>query len=205
VAREDQEPGVFQFWLAHVAIPLRAGRALRGLTQKAPQDGRPEAAGPEGVPFLPSREAVAEPFAPLGEGTDPDAALGWTVFRRAVERIAAATREAGAELVIFDIGYPTAFSAAIEGLAGEVGARYSDAGRAALAAAQGGADVYLARDGHWSPAGCDLVARRLATAVAGAPMTAPASIRSRARSFYGTSTFRHPTGLTIMEAARAAA
>ncbi len=165
LARADQEPGVFQFWLARVAIPLRAGRAVRGLMQAAPPDGRPAAAGPEGVLFLPSREAIAEPFAPLVEGADPDAALGWTVLRRAVAQIAAATREAGAELVIFDIGYPAAFSAAVEGLAGEVGARYADAGRAALVAAQGGADVYLARDGHWSPTGCDLVARRLAAAV----------------------------------------
>jgi hypothetical protein len=166
LARADQEPGVFQFWLAHVAIPLRAGRAVRGLMQGAPPDERPAAAGSEEAPFLPSRAAIAEAFAPLVEDADPDAALGWTVLRRAVGQIAAATREAGAEPVIFDIGYPAAFSAAVEGLAGEVEARYADAGRAALKAAQGGADVYLARDGHWSPTGCDLVARRLAAAVA---------------------------------------
>ena len=166
LAREDQEPGVFQFWLAHVAIPLRTGRALRGLTQRTPSDGGSAAAEPEAARFLPSREDIAEPFAPLVVGADPDAALGWTVLRRAVAQIAAATRVAGAEVVIFDLGYPAAFSAAMEGLAGEVGARYSDAGRAALRAAQDGADVYLVRDGHWSPTGCDLVARRLAAALA---------------------------------------
>lgn len=165
VARADQEPGVFQFWLARVAIPLRAGRALRGLTQGSAPDDRPASAEGEGARFLPSREAIAEPFAPIAGRGDPDAALGWTVLRRAVGQISAAAQGAGADLVIFDIGYPSAFSAAVEGLAGEVRARYVDAGRAALAEAQGGADIYLARDGHWSPAGCDVVARRLAAAV----------------------------------------
>jgi hypothetical protein len=166
IARADQEPGLFQFWLARVAIPLRTGRALRGLMQPAPQAQGADAAPAEEARFLPSREAIAEPFAPLAPGADPDVTLGWTVLRRAVGQIAAAAGGAGAELVVFDLGYPTAFSAAVEALAAEVGARYSDAGRAALAAAQGGADLYLARDGHWSPAGCEQVARRLAAAVA---------------------------------------
>jgi hypothetical protein len=169
LARPDQEPGVFQYWLAHVAIPLRAARALHGLTHRAP----PPAAGPAiaqagDARFLPSREYVSAPFVPLAEGSDPDTRLGWTVFRRAVAEIAQLARTAGAEVVVFDNGYPAAFSAAVEDVAREAGARYSDAGRVVLAAAQGGADLYLARDGHWSPAGCDAVAVRLSAQLSGA-------------------------------------
>ena len=84
------------------------------------------------------------------------------MFRHAIAQIAQEAERMGAQVVLFDIGYPTAFSAAVEDVAREVGVHYSDAGRAVLDAAQKGADVYLPRDGHWSPAGCDAVARRLA-------------------------------------------
>jgi hypothetical protein len=85
------------------------------------------------------------------------------VFRHAIAQIAQEAEGIGARVVLFDIGYPTAFSAAVEDVSREVGVRYSDAGRAVLERARNGADVYLPRDGHWSPAGCDAVARRLAT------------------------------------------
>jgi hypothetical protein len=166
-ARADREAGVFEYWLTHVALPLRAARLLRGLTQSAPaamEPGRPEGGDRR---FVPSAETMAEPFAPLAAGADPDAVLGWAVFRRAVTRIAREAEAMGARLVLFDIGYPRAFSEAVEGVAGEAGALYSDAGRVALRSALEGGDVYLPRDGHWSPAGCDAVARRLAEWVNG--------------------------------------
>jgi hypothetical protein len=167
-ARPELEEGVFQFWLTHVAIPLRAARLLRGLVQPAPPAVGTAGSDGDDRRFVPSPETMAEGFAPLGEGADPDAALGWAVFRRAAAEIAREAGAAGARVVLFDIGYPRSFSAAVEGVAREAGAAYSDAGRVALQAALEGADVYLPRDGHWSPAGCDVVARRLAASVGGA-------------------------------------
>jgi hypothetical protein len=72
--------------------------------------------------------------------------------------------DAGARLVLFDLGYPREFSAAVEALAGALEVRYSPAGRVALERARAGDEVYLADDGHWSPLGSQVVARELAGA-----------------------------------------
>jgi hypothetical protein len=165
LARADDESGVFQYWLDHAAIPLRAARVVRGVMHPAEAAFAPAVAPRDDARFLPAAEYVAEPFAPLAAGGSPDAKRGWRVFRRAIAQIQRECERIGARLVLFDIGYPTAFSAAVEALAREAGARYSDAGRVVLAAARGGEDVYLPHDGHWSPAGCDAVARRLAVEV----------------------------------------
>jgi len=162
LARTDDESRVFQYWLVHVAIPLRAARVLRGAMHPAEPAFAPAVAPNDDARFLPSPEYLAEPFAPLAAGANPDTRLGWRVFRHAIAQIAQEAERMGAQVVLFDIGYPTAFSAAVEDVAREVGVHYSDVGRAVLDAAQKGADVYLPRDGHWSPAGCDAVARRLA-------------------------------------------
>ena len=161
-ARTDAESAVFQYWLFHVAIPLRAARVLRGVLHRSEPGAGPVMAANDDERFVPSPEYVAEPFDPLAPGADPAATLGWRALRRAIAEIQRESARIGARVVVFDIGYPTAFSAAIEGIAREVGARYSDAGRAVLARAQRGEDVYLRRDGHWSPAGGDAVARGLA-------------------------------------------
>jgi hypothetical protein len=68
----------------------------------------------------------------------------------------------GARVVLFDIGYPTAFSQAIEGLARDEGVAYSPAGRVVLAKALAGEEMYLRGDGHWTPAGAEAMARELA-------------------------------------------
>ena len=162
LARTDDESRVFQYWLVHAAIPLRAARVLRGVMHPAEPAFGGAIAANDDARFLPSPEYVAEPFTPLAAGASPDTRLGWRVFRRAIEQITREAAQIDARVVLFDIGYPTAFSAAVEDVAREVGARYSDAGRAVLDEARKGADVYLPRDGHWSPAGCDAVARRLA-------------------------------------------
>jgi hypothetical protein len=65
-------------------------------------------------------------------------------------------------VVLFDLGYPTAFSKAHEALAQELGIAYNPAGRVVLEQARAGAPVYLANDGHWSPEGSRVVARELA-------------------------------------------
>jgi SGNH hydrolase-like domain, acetyltransferase AlgX len=161
LARAGDESRIFQYWLFHVAIPLRAARVLRGVLHPAEPGLGPAVAANDDAHFVPSPEYVAEPFAPLAPGADAGTKLGWSALRRAIVEIAHESQRIGARLVVFDIGYPTAFSAAIEGVAGEVGARYSDVGRTVLARARRGEDVYLRRDGHWSPAGADAVARGL--------------------------------------------
>ena len=59
----------------------------------------------------------------------------------------------------------SAFSAAIRSLADRLGVTYVAAGQVALERALAGEETYLANDGHWSPHGCDFVARELATAL----------------------------------------
>jgi hypothetical protein len=65
-------------------------------------------------------------------------------------------------VVLFDIGYPAAFSRAIEDLAREEGLDYNPAGRAVLARAMAGEEMYLRGDGHWTPAGSEAMALELA-------------------------------------------
>ena len=137
---------VFDFWLRHVALPLATARALRAAV------GSANVREPDG----------GEGDGPLPPVTVADSPPGWAVLRQAVREIGREAREAGARLVVFDLGYPAAFTAALEAMAGEAGGRYSDAGRVAATRALAGADVYLRRDGHWSPAGSDIVARALA-------------------------------------------
>jgi hypothetical protein len=64
-------------------------------------------------------------------------------------------------VLIFDVGYPKAFSAAVEAVAQQVGAEYSPAGRVVLEAALRQRPMYLPGDGHWTPEGNDLVAAEL--------------------------------------------
>src|SRR5262249_4798990 len=52
-----------------------------------------------------------------------------------------------------------------KGVADRLGVTYVPAGQAALARALAGEETYLANDGHWSPHGCDVVARELTTAL----------------------------------------
>ena len=94
------------------------------------------------------------------EASDVDR-IEWSVHRRAVAVIHSLAREAGARVVLFDIGYPKAFSEAVEGLAREEGVSYSPAGRAVLLRALAGEEMYLRGDGHWTPAGTDAMAEEL--------------------------------------------
>jgi hypothetical protein len=83
------------------------------------------------------------------------------VHRRALALIRRLAAGIGARVVLFDIGYPTAFSRAMEELAREEGVAYSPAGRAILARAKAGEEMYLRGDGHWTPAGAEAMAREL--------------------------------------------
>ena len=97
---------------------------------------------------------------------DGPAALAVRVHEESLREVARECGRIGARLVLFDIGYPRAFSAATRSLAGEIGAEYSPAGEVALARAWRGTRVYLANDGHWTAEGARIVAEELARTAA---------------------------------------
>jgi len=81
----------------------------------------------------------------------------------------------GARLVLFDLGYPRAFTRAIEDEAGRLGVDYSPAGREALEAArEGRVASYLVDDGHWTAAGAEVVAGELARTIGEPAVAVPA-------------------------------
>jgi hypothetical protein len=152
-------------WDARLALPLWLGGALAGW-RKALADGSlrrrggGDSAGER--PFVPSAEALREPFAPWAKAALPGERLGWQAHCRALVNLKSLCARHGAQLVAFDLGYPHAFSRAIEEEARRLGVPYSPAGRVALQRSLAGADVYLAADGHWSANGCGIVAGELA-------------------------------------------
>lgn len=152
-----------RLWLEEIALPLDAGgvsgallRAWRaGLLRAQPDTG-------EGR-FVPGD--VTKPLEAKSAAPDSNERLGWEAQRRALIEIRGAAAAIGASVVVFDLGYPREFSRAIEATAADLGLGYSPAGRRVLERALAGEDLYLARDGHWNPAGCDAVARELALLV----------------------------------------
>ena len=165
IYRTPSPLNVFERWYLHVALPLRSGRALQGLIS-VPHDRALEAHLPpsQGDRFLPTAEALAAPFSPEAPNAVPNERLGWRANCRALAEIEQEARRLGARVIVFDLGYPLAFSAAVEKAAQEVGAAYCDTGRRVLTRAQAGENMYLARDGHWTPEGSDAIARGLAAA-----------------------------------------
>jgi len=104
------------------------------------------------------------PFAPWSSSTTEADQLGWQANVQAIAQIDAMCRRHGARFVLFDLGYPHAFSQAIEDQAKRMGIAYSPAGRVVLARALAGEEVYLANDGHWTPLGNQIIAAELARA-----------------------------------------
>jgi hypothetical protein len=157
------------FWSTHLAAPLRVSGILGTLVQAARAGKLRHATRDEDAAWsLPTEENLSRPF--------PTDGPGWATERHALARLQQECTEAGARLVLFDIGYPRAFTAEVESIAGQIGADYSPAGRVVLARGQGGEDVYLKNDGHWTPLGNDLMARELAGAV-GAALLPQAGVR----------------------------
>lgn len=91
-----------------------------------------------------------------------DLDLEWRANRRAIERIRDEVQAKGGTLVLFDLGHPPTFSMFVERLALALGVPYSAAGREVACRAAEGEAMFLEGDGHWTPAGCDAVAERLA-------------------------------------------
>ncbi len=158
----------FDWWLKHASAPLRAGRLLSALVTPPRADVleriRPDAGS---GPFIPTAAAVAAPFRPAAPDATADERFGWALHERALAEIARLCAARRIRLVSFDLGYPAAFSSAVEDASRRLGIAYSPAGREILQRAQRGEPMYLPHDGHWSPVGCDAMARALARAIPG--------------------------------------
>lgn len=167
LAREQYQPRPWwdpaAIWSKHMAIPMRCSGIL-GAVYRMMRDGslRRKTGPPASGPYVPAEEDLRARFAPTTPEATEIERLQWSVHRRATAEIKRICDRMGAKLVLFDIGYPNAFSRAIESLAEDVGAEYNPAGRVALARALSGEDIYLANDGHWTSSGCAVVAAELA-------------------------------------------
>jgi hypothetical protein len=166
-----QPPAGFRpewFWSQHIALPTELSGVL-GAALRA-RFGGTRVPFVSRDPFVPTAAEVDEAVPGVeGPPTHPDR-LGWRVQAQALARLARLSAGAGAKLVVFDLGYPRAYSRAVEEQARADGAEYSPAGRVALARAQAGEPVYLADDGHWTGEGAAIVAAELArTSAASSP------------------------------------
>jgi hypothetical protein len=155
----------YYLWDDCLAPSLRISGAIKGWTQ-ALRDRSPRTREPSvvegGRSYVPPADVMGQPFAPWDPAASASDRLGWKAHCRSLAAIDFVCREQGAKLVLLDIGYPQAFSQAIEDLAAKMGAAYSPAGRVALRRALAGEDIYLANDAHWSPLGCTVIAEELA-------------------------------------------
>jgi hypothetical protein len=154
-------------WNHYVHVPTRTGRLLHFLAFRLHDvlvSGNWPRRGTETRDeecFVPSPARRQAPFAPW-EHSSQEQRLGWNVHVRSLQKLKQLCAEQGAQIVLFDLGYPHAFSHAIEEQARLLEVPYVPAGQAVLSQALAGKPVYLANDGHWTPLGSDLVARELA-------------------------------------------
>ena len=178
VVREKYRPrpwwDLLDLWAVRLALPMRSS-ALPGAVFRGVRDRfRGEAPAPQAAGYWkPSPEAIAGPYPAFGATATDDLRLGWAATRRALAEIARLADQAGAQVVLFDIGFPRDLSQSVAATARELGAGYSPAGAAALGLSFSGVESYLADDGHWSPTGNAVVARELARAVGAPGVSAP--------------------------------
>ena len=161
--RAPPAPNLFERWAQHAALPLGGARlisALRGKPDWVLEAPAP-LAGDGKRPFVPQRDVIDAPYPPLLENAPSGLRLAWQANRQALAELQRLAVASSAELVVFDLGYPRAFTEAVEAMSVELGARYSDAGRVALARALAGEPIYLANDGHWSARGSEVIAAEL--------------------------------------------
>lgn len=148
-------------WTRFIALPMRCS-GLMGALARSNHPGARAAEQFARDPFVPTAADVDAAVPALAPDAPEAVRLPWRAERRAVREMKRLCDRSGARLVLLDLGYPRSFTQAVEALAHELGADYSDAGRQVLARSQAGERVYLADDGHWSPAGNDAMAERLA-------------------------------------------
>lgn len=167
--REEYRPPAWwnprHLYATHLAAPLYVSGLLGTVARR--QRGLDAAVDrPAGRdPFVPTPGEIAEAVPFLAPEPGPEGRLAWETHRRAVAEMTSLAATWGGQVVLLDLGYPEAFSAAIESLAAELQVPYSPAGRVALARSLAGGPVYLADDGHWTGAGAALVAAELASYV----------------------------------------
>jgi len=180
LVREKYRPrppwDLLDLWAVHLALPMQSsavpGALVRAVLDRMRGEAAPARAA--GV-WKPSPQDVAGPYLVFGPRGSVGQRLGWAAHQRALGEIKRLGDGLRAHVVLFDVGYPRDLSQAVQATARQVGAQYSAAGLAALNLALSGVEMYLADDGHWTPAGNAVVARELARAV-GLPDAAPASL-----------------------------
>jgi hypothetical protein len=144
-------------WEEYLALPLRSAGAIRVLGQGMKQ-GFSKLSGP--VASTPALE-YRSPKSQWQLDSEADR-LAWKAHCHALAKIQHGCDTIGARLIVFDLGFPEGFSAAMESECVRTGIDYSRAGRVALQQALAGEDIYLPADGHWSPHGCDVIGQELA-------------------------------------------
>jgi len=151
------------FWSLHVALPMESSGVLGAVARGIRRKGQVAAVPRD--PFVPTPGERATGLDELVPPGLADPALPWRAHRHALGEIRRACQRIGARLVLFDLGYPDALSAAVEAAARELGAGYSGAGRSVVERALRGEPMYLRDDGHWSPEGADAIAAALVDSV----------------------------------------
>jgi hypothetical protein len=147
------------FWSLHVALPMESSGVLGAVARGMRGKGKVVVVRRD--PFVPTPAERAMGLDGLVPPGLADRALPWHAHRYALGEISRACQRIGARLVLFDLGYPDALSAAVQATAGELGATYSDAGRTVVERSGRGEPMYLKDDGHWAPEGADAMAAAL--------------------------------------------
>jgi hypothetical protein len=152
----------WDLWTQRLALPMLSARLGGALARSVLARGLHLRADAAPLWVAPSQSDIEGPFAPALPGAAAADALGWKANVRSILQMRLLADRAGARLLVFDIGYPKAFSAAVEAAARQAGAEYSPAGRIVLEEALRQRPMYLPGDGHWTPEGNDLIAAELA-------------------------------------------
>jgi hypothetical protein len=151
----------WDLWSQRLALPMLSARLGGALARSLLARGLHFRAAAAPLWVAPTQSDIDGPFTPVLPGAAPADVLGWKANVRSLLQIRRLADRTGARLLIFDVGYPRAFSAAVEAAARQVGAEYSPAGRVVLEGALRQRPMYLPGDGHWTSEGNDLVAAEL--------------------------------------------
>ena len=161
--RRERPRDASAWWSEHAAPRLRVARVLSALRGKPDWMLRAPAPAVEGAAYIPPLAEREAAYPAAEPGRPNELGLAWRANRRALVELGLLAESEGARVIVFDLGYPRAFSEAVEKLAAELRFRYDPAGRVVLQRALAGEPMYLANDGHWTAAGCRAMAQALAT------------------------------------------
>lgn len=148
-------------WDEHIALSLRSAGALKGLTLAFGKSGPARPQPVRSARFVPPARRLKAPVALGANAVTPTDRLCQQVHFHALDVIQHWCQEADSELILFDLGYPHAFSAAMADWAHRHGVTYNPAGQAILDRVLAGEELYLRKDGHWNADGCRAIAEEL--------------------------------------------